>query len=90
MVVLFTLPLYTGIINIFMQRSEHMCKFTSLLTMALWALVVAFIIKNTSIEHNPNNLSISIHQDSFGYLLVSTLLVTAFNYIYYHLIYSRK
>lgn len=69
-----------------------MRKFTSLLTMVLWALVVAFIIKNTSIEHSPNNfiLNISIHQDSFGYLLVSTLLVTAFNYIYYHLIRTRK
>ena len=69
-----------------------MRKFTSLLTMVLWALVVAFIIKNTSIEHSPNNfsLNISIHQDSFGYLLVSTLLVTAFNYIYYHLIRPRK
>lgn len=69
-----------------------MRKFTSLLTMVLWALIVAFVIKNTSIEHSPNNLnlSISIHQDSFGYLLVSTLLVTAFNYIYYHLIRTRK
>ncbi|AKP03030.1 hypothetical protein [Companilactobacillus pabuli] len=69
-----------------------MRKFTSLLTMVLWALIVAFVIKNTSIEHGPNNLnlSISIHQDSFGYLLVSTLLVTAFNYIYYHLIRTRK
>jgi hypothetical protein len=69
-----------------------MRKFTSLLTMALWALVVAFVIKNTSIEHSPNNfnLNISIHQDSFGYLLISTLLVTAFNYIYYHLIRPRK
>ncbi|WCG35777.1 hypothetical protein [Companilactobacillus farciminis] len=69
-----------------------MRKFTSLLTMALWALVVAFVIKNTSIEHSPNNfnLNISIHQDSFGYLLISTLLVTAFNYIYCHLIRPRK
>ena len=69
-----------------------MRKFTSLLTMVLLALIVAFVIKNTSIEHGPNNLnlSISIHQDSFGYLLVSTLLVTAFNYIYYHLIRTRK
>jgi len=69
-----------------------MRKFTSLLTMVLWALIVAFMIKNTSIEHSPNNLNlnISIHQDSFSYLLVSTLLVTAFNYIYYHLIRTRK
>ena len=69
-----------------------MRKFTSLLTMVLWALIVAFVIKNTSIEHGPNNLnlSISIHQDSFGYLLVSTLLVTAFNYIFFHLIHSKK
>lgn len=69
-----------------------MRKFTSLLTMALWALVVAFIIKNTSIEHSPNNfnLNISIHQDSFGYLLVSTLLVTTFNYIFFHLIRPKK
>ena len=69
-----------------------MRNFTSLLTMALWALVVAFIIKNTSIEHSPNNfnLNISIHQDSFGYLLVSTLLVTTFNYIFFHLIRPKK
>lgn len=69
-----------------------MRKFTSLLTMVLWALIVAFVIKNTSIEHSPNNLNLNIfiHQDSFGYLLVSTLLVTAFNYIYYHLIRTRK
>lgn len=69
-----------------------MRKFTFLLTMVLWALVVASIIKNTSIEHSPNNfvLNISIHQGSFGYLLVSTLLVTAFNYIFFHLIHSKK
>ena len=69
-----------------------MRKFSSRLTMILWALVIAFMLKNTSIHHSPNNFnfSISIHQDLFGYLLLITLLVTAFNYIYHHLIYPNK
>jgi hypothetical protein len=68
-----------------------MRKFTSRLTMVLWALIIAYVIKNIAINHGLYNFDISINfKDPFGSLLSVTLLVTAFDYIYYHLIYPQK
>lgn len=68
-----------------------MRKFSSRLTIILWALVVAFLIKGIAVNHGLNNFDISINfKDPFGYLFSITMLVTAFDYIYYHLIYPKK
>ncbi|GEO47024.1 hypothetical protein LKI01_10230 [Companilactobacillus paralimentarius] len=68
-----------------------MRKYTSILTTVLWALIIAYAIKNVAINHGVYNFDISLNfKDPFGWLLSVTLLVTAFDYICYHLIYPKK
>lgn len=69
-----------------------MRKFTSGLTTALWALVLAFFIKNTVINHGIYHINIDVTnpQGILGWLFTIALFVTAFDYIYYHLIYPKN
>lgn len=49
-----------------------MRKFSSRLTIILWALVVVFLIKGIAVNHGLYNFDISINfKDPFGYLFPS-------------------
>lgn len=69
-----------------------MRKFISRLTTALWALTLAFFIKNTVINHGIYHINIDVTnpQGVLGWLFTIALLVTTFDYLYYHLINPKK
>ncbi|WP_119326766.1 hypothetical protein [Companilactobacillus musae] len=69
-----------------------MCKFISRLTSLLWALVLVFFIKNTIVNHGSYHITINVTnpQGILGWLFTIALFVTAFDYIYYHLIYPKN
>lgn len=69
-----------------------MRKFTSRITMLMWALTLATIIRNVAFHKGFNHVSIDLTnpQGVLGWVLTITLVVTAFDYIYFHLIKPEK
>ncbi len=71
-----------------------MRKFTSILTKVLWVLVLVLIFRYLWSNHGLTQLTINLglgsHKSLLENLFSVTLLVTAFNYIYYHLIHPQK
>ncbi|WP_164505896.1 hypothetical protein [Companilactobacillus zhongbaensis] len=67
-----------------------MRKFFSILTKVLWVLILVLIFRQIWVAHGLTNVTISLGIGTGKSLLENifsiTLLVTAFNYIYYHLI----
>ncbi|GEO79501.1 hypothetical protein [Companilactobacillus mindensis] len=69
-----------------------MRKLTSRLVTVMWALTLAAVIKHVAIYHSLNHITIDFTHPTglIGWLFTISLLLTAFDYIYFHLIKAPK